>query len=616
MFKAFIFPSGVNREGTRYSRDNRWFDCDKVRFRQGLPEKIGGWENISNQTFLGVCRALFNWTTLSGANLVGIGTHLKYYVEQGGIYYDITPERSVVVLGNNPFSSSNGSTNVTVTHSAHGARDGDFVTFSNMVPFAGLDLNGEFEIEVINANSYRIQAPNSASSTTSGGGSAVNAGYQISIGNDILKPLFGYSAGPYGFGPYGIGEASEVRQRLWSQANFGQNLVFNYRGGPLFYWDATTGVGARGIFLSDLPGADDVPLVANYVLVSDFSRFVFAFGCDGSGGGNACPMRIRWSDQENVGMWRPSPLNQAGEIRLSKGTEIVTALQSRQEILVWTDAALYSLQFLGAPEVWGSQLVGEGVSILSPNSAAHSNGVTYWIGRNTFYRYDGTVTQLDCDLLQYVFDDFNFKQKDQVFAGKIERFNEIWWFYPSKNSLVVDKYVVYNHKENSWYHGNMSRTAWLDSQQKEYPMATTYNGKLLFHEVGCDDLEQSEPVPIKAFIETGDFSLEDGDRYMFIRKMLPDVSFVGSTANNPHLNISLTPRKDAGAPRGNPASVGGKSEGNVSRSKTVPVEEFTEQVNVRLRGRQMSMRIESDGLGVAWQLGKPRFDIKPDGKRG
>jgi hypothetical protein len=616
MLKSLILKPGVNRENTRYSTEGTWFECDKIRFRQGTPEKIGGWARLSANTYEGVCRSLFNWTTLGGQNLVGVGTHLKFYIERGGAYNDVTPIRESSAL-TDPFSTTLGSPVVTVTDASHGARTGDYVVFSGADVVAGLDLNEDFAITVVDDNTYTVLASGAADATVgAGGGATVTADYQIHVGAEIPEPIVGWGAGGYGLGAYGEGTSSIARMRLWSQANFGQNLVFTYRGGPLFYWSAADGLATRAIFLEDLPGADNVPQVANYVLVSDFSRFVFAFGCDGSGGSDACPMRIRWSDQENAGMWAPSALNQAGELRLSRGTEIVTAMQARQEILVWTDAALYSLQYLGAPDVWGSQLVGENISILSQNAAAYANGVAYWMGRETFYRYDGTVLPLPCDLRRHVFSDFNYLQEDQVFAGTVERFNEIWWFYCSAGSTMVDRYVVYNYLENVWYYGSLERTAWMDSPIRGNPMAATYANSLVYHEVGCDNLETSTPQPIPAFISSAEFDLDDGDSFMFIRRVLPDVTFEGSTSDAPALSLGFYPLKGSGSGFTDPRSVGGEPGATVSRFQVVPVETYTNQVFVRLRGRQMVIRVESTELGVTWQLGKTRLDMQPDGRRG
>jgi hypothetical protein len=619
--KKLAFKPGINREVTRYTNEGGWYECDKVRFRQGFPEKIGGWERISVSTFQGVCRSLSNWVTLGSINLIGVGTHLKFYLEQGGGYNDITPIRETTAAGDVTFAATNGSTTLTVTDTGHGAREGDFVTFSGAVTLGGNItanvLNAEYQIvSVLGANSYTITSTATANASDTGnGGTAVVGAYQIRTGEPYEVPLVGWNAGTWGAGVWGTGGVSTEVIRLWSQSNFGEDLIFGPRGGDIFYWDATNGVTTRAVYLNTLSGASDVPTKQNFTLVSDVSRFVFCFGVNSLGSATFDPMLIRWSDQEDPANWTPASTNQAGSIRLSKGTEIVTAKQARQEVLVWTDSSLYSLQYQGAPIVWGTQLVGDNISIASQNAVGFSGGVAYWMGKDKFYAYDGRTQTLPCDVRRFVFNDFNALQYDQVFAGTNEAFHEIWWFYCSANSQTIDRYVVYNYLEKNWYYGTMARTAWLDSGLREYPLATTYSYNLVNHEFGTDDNETGTPAAITATITSGQFDIDDGDRFAFIWRIMPDMTFDGSTADSPHASMSLLPLANAGSGYNNPTSEGGSNSGSVIRTATVPVEQFTEQVNTRVRGRQMSIKIESDSLGVKWQLGSPRVDMRPDGRR-
>ena len=614
MKKVQLKP-GVNRENTRYANEGGWYECDKVRFRQGTPEKIGGWQRFSADTFLGVCRSLFNWVTLGGQNLIGVGTNLKFYIERGGAYFDITPIRSSVTL-TDPFDTVDTETLVTVNDTAHDCLTGDFVTFSGATTVGGLDLNGEYEVTVIDADTFTIIASSPATSTVTGGGGTVTADYQINIGNEIAVPFAGWSAGAFGLGTWGFGGTTIVEMRLWSQSNFGEDLIFAPRGGGLFYWDASSGVTTRAINVSSLGGASDVPTVVNYAVVSDINRFVLAFGCNEIGSSVLDPMLIRWSDQEDAGMWTPSATNQAGSLRLSRGAQIISALQARQEILVWTDTSLYALQYLGAPEVWGAQILGDNISIAGPNSVVYANSIAYWMGRDKFYRYDGTVVPLPCDVRRYVFTDFNQGQYYQVFAGTNQSFNEVWWFYCSADSNEVDRYVVYNYVENLWHYGTLRRTAWIDAKLRDYPIAATYSHNLVLQEIGTDCNETGTAFPINAYILSSEFDMDDGDHFVLINRVLPDVTFEGSTADSPALTMTLLPLSNSGSGYNSPLSEGGNSSNAVTRTATIPIEKFTGQVFTRVRGRQFAMRVESTALGVSWQLGAPRLDMKLDGRRG
>jgi hypothetical protein len=614
--KKIALKSGVNRENTRYASEGGWYECDKIRFRQGTPEKIGGWQRISTTTFLGVCKSLWSWVTLGSLQLIGVGTNLKFYVERGGSYNDITPLRATVSL-TDPFETTVGSSIVEVTDAAGGYIDGDFVTFSGATAVGGIaadTLNQEYQISYTSGNSYTIDVGTNATSSVTGGGS-VSAAYQINIGPAFTIPLTGWGSSFWGSGTWGFGAESTESLRLWSQSNFGEDLIFGPRGGAIYYWDATNGTSSRGVLLSSLGGASGVPTVQNYILISDISRFVFCFGANPIGSATQDPMVVRWSDQEDATNWTPAATNQAGSLRFSRGTEIVTAAQSRQEVLVWTNSSLYSMQYVGAPEVWTAQLVGENISIASQNSVAYSNGVAYWMGRDKFYKYDGRTQPLICNLRKFIFDDLNPAQYDQVFAGTNESYHEIWWFYCSSNSTAVDKYVIYNYVENVWYYGTMARTAWLDSGLREYPLAATYSNNLVNHEIGVDDAETATPQAIHAFVASAEFDLDDGHQFMFIWRMLPDIRFDGSTAENPSAVMTLLPLANSGSGYNSPLSEGGSNAGTVIRTATLPIEQYTGQVNVRVRGRQLAIKVESTDLGVTWQLGVPRADMRSDGRR-
>jgi hypothetical protein len=608
--QKILFKPGVNRENTRYTTEGGWYDCDKVRFRQGTPEKIGGWQRISTNTFLGVCRSMWNWVTLQSENLLGLGTNLKFYIERGGEYYDITPLRTTTTLGADPFTG-NGTTTVTVTAPSHGGITGDFVTFSGVTGTYASILNAEFQITVTGVNTYTITTPSVIAAGVTGG-AAVSAAYQINVGPEIEVPLTGWGAGAWGTGTWGIGTPSTTQTaiRLWSQANFGEDLIFGPRKGGLYYWDNTTGVNTRAVALSSLSGASDVPVINNIVFVSDVNRFVFSFGCNDYGSSTIDPMLIRWSAQEDAVDWTPAATNQAGSVRLSHGSEIVAVVQARQEVVVFTDSSLYSLQYLGPPIVWGTQLLGDNISIVSQNAACIASGVVYWMGVDKFYAYDGRVQTLPCDVRRYVFSNFNASQAGQVFAGTNEGFNEVWWFYCSAGSTTVDRYVVYNYLERIWYYGTMARTAWLDSGLREYPMAATYSRNIVNHEQGLDDNETGTPAPILANISSSEFDIGDGHNFGFVWRMLPDITFENSTAGSPTVNMTLYGLYNSGS-----GSIDSAGQPVVKGSTYVITEEFTGQIYTRVRGRQMIFKVDSNTLGTTWQLGAPRIDIRQDGRR-
>ena len=624
---AIRFRPGINREQTQYTAETvgtntpgygitaGWYASQLVRFRQGFPEKMGGWTPVSTSVYLGVCRSLFNWSSLAGVTLVGVGTNLKFYIARGGGFYDITPVRQVSTL-TNPFTTVNLSTTVKVTDTANGVTAGDFVTFSGASTFNGVNMNGQFQVTgIVDVNNYTVTAKTAANSGGAGGGT-VTATYQINVGPAIEIPVTGWGAGTWGFGSWGTGSNIYVSLRLWSQSNFGQDLIFCPRGGGIYYWTYNANISAPAVNISTLSGASDVPIVANFVFVSDASRFVFAFGTNPLGGSTQDPMLVRWSDQESVTMWTPAATNQAGDIRLSRGSQIISCVQNRQEIVVFTDTSVYSFQYVGTPGVWGSNIIGDNISIMSQNAAILAAGVTYWMGIDKFYKYSGTVTTLRCDLREYIFANINQAQSQQIFSGTVEGFNEVWWFYCSGTSTTIDSYVVYNYQDDIWYYGSLGRTAWVDSTTLTYPLAATYDNTLVYQENGLNDNTTGTDNPIDSYISSAEFDIEDGDHFAFVKRILPDVTFRKSTASNPQVTMTLIPMQNSGSGYNNPQSQGGSNVATINRTATAPIEQFTGQVFIRLRGRQMIFKIEGNQLGLQWQLGTPRLDIQKDGMRG
>jgi hypothetical protein len=702
---------GINREGTTLANEGGWYECDKIRFRSGYPQKLGGWNPISSYTYEGVARALINWVTLRGYNLLGVGTNLKYYVESGGVYNNITPIRTTKVL-TNPFTTVSGSKTVTVTDIAYGGITGDFVTFSGASTVGGLNLNGEYQITYVTANTYTIQSATAASSSVAAGGGTVTAAYQINVGLATFSYLTGWGTGLWGgvitgaqqttlsasldssntniavvsttgfsnvtgtilidseLAKYtgntavlftgatrgangtiatthtantivynadmytGWGESATNTQgtqlRLWSQANFGEYLLINPRNGPLYLWiPSYTGAGVLSfgnpavLLSSSSSGAyetdADCPIVAAQIMVSDASRFVIAFGCNDYSQQLQDPMLIRWSGQESYSTWSPQATNQAGSYRLSSGSTIVTSIQTSKEILVLTDAAVYSMQYLGPPYVWGFNILSNNISIIGPNAIAAANNIVYWMGVDKFYVYTGRVETLPCALRQYVFGDINLTQNYQIFSGSNEGYSEIWWYYCSANSTTVDRYVIFNYLDKVWYYGSLGRSAWLDSPLRTYPMGATYQQTIVNHEDGNDDVEVSgTTLPINSYIQSSDFDIGDGHNFGFVWRIIPDLTFDGSdnpAPAKPSAVFTVRPRQAPGAPYGTSNTPTVQSTQSYAAQRNYEVQEFTQIVYTRLRGRQMAFKISSDTLGTQWQLGVPRIDIRSDGRR-
>ena len=704
------FRPGVNREGTTLANEGGWFECDKVRFRSGYPEKIGGWDALSYNTFLGVCRSLWNWVTLKGFNLAGVGTNLKFYIESGGAYYDITPIR-LTTTNTTTFTATNGSTTITVTDTgASSLQAGDFVTFSGAVSLGGnitaAVLNSEFQIQsVLSGTQYTITSSVAANASDIGdGGANTDAAYQISVGPAINTVGTGWGVPPWGgfipgtssstlnggidnsvttitvvststftasgaiwiageyitysgktstdftgcvrgadgttaaahtsgdlvsqstsFPGWGEGFASastaELQLRLWSQSNFGEDLLFAPRGGAIYLWQPGTGSTPAFGTRATLVSGTDVPSQVAEIMVSDATRIVIAFGSSEYGAyGSAVfdPLLVRWSAQENYLDWTPAATNQAGSYRLSHGSSIIGALQTRQEIVIWTDASVYAMQYLGPPLVWGFTLLADNISIASQNAMATAAGVIYWMGVDKFYVYSGRVETLPCSLRQYVFEDINRDQQEQFFAGVNEGYSEIWWFYCSANSDVIDRYVIFNYLDRVWYYGTMGRTAWIDSPLRQYPMAATETNLLVYHEAAVDDGSTNPPSPISSYIQSSDFDIGDGHNYGFVWRMLPDITFNGSTTpapGTPQVKFVVRPRQNPGSAYGVSPNPTIQSAQSYAGQQVYNVQEFTEIVYSRVRGRQMAFKIESDTIGTQWQLGIPRLDVRPDGRR-
>jgi len=769
------FRPGLNREGTDYSNEGGWYDGDKVRFRSGFPEKLGGWTQFSPSTFNGVCRSIWSWLdgdAGSGNTYVGVGTNTKYYIYFGGIYNDITPivqtdtlsnpistaystlnggintsvttltltsaasfpiNGGVILIGSEKiaYTSVSGSTltgltrgyngttaaahstgaavgcyTVQITDSGYSPGIGDFLIISGASAVGGITLSGEYTVTtLVSSTVFTVQATTASTSAATGGGT-VTVQYEYPIGLNVYTIGTGWGAGPWNAGSssdpwahgWGTAYSSGIGEqlRLWSNDNFGVDFVIAPRGGPIYYWQDSLGVSARAQAIKTLAntttaitdastfssgvssitvtaanapyiypymyitgvgipsgtyvapayvtGTTTVPITANttsassgnysfsyagafapvstyQVITSVIQEFVIAFGSNTYSPNNAGTefngMLVRWSDQANPYQWVPTVTNQSGEYLLTNGSFIMGARATRQEILVWTDSALYSMQYVGAPYIWGFQIMMDNITIMSPNCMITVNNVTYWMGRDRFYMYSGRVEVLPCALRQYIFDDINQSQAYQVFTGTNNAFNEIWWFYVSNSSggTQVDKYVVYNYLDRVWYYGTMNRSAWYQSGTQTYPIAADYNNRLLNHENGTDDVSTGIPVAIYSYAQSSDFDIGDGHNFGFVWRILPDINFNGSNVNDPYVTMTVRPRYNSGTPYGQADTPQVQSSQNYSIAPQYTIQQFTGQVYTRLRGRQMSFRIESDSLGVAWQLGSPRIDIRPDGRR-
>lgn len=697
------FKPGINRETTSYTNEGGWYDMDKVRFRFGLPEKIGGWQRQSNGYFLGTARALHPWAALDGSSYVGVGTNVKYYINEGGGFYDITPVRETTAAGSITFSASsttlsadvavdattiavtsasgfpaagvvqinsetiqyagvsgntltgclrgiNGTTaaahsntdavlcaTLIVTASAdHGLNNGDFVTFFDAVGLGGNItaniLNQEYEVfsvtssttflvnarevanlsNLANATSYTKQDVFANSSDSGNGGTGTYAAYQITIGLDTAVGGTGWGSSTWSRGTWGSSAALifDDTLRLWNQDNFGEDLIINPRDGGLYYWDKSNGLSARAVPLSSLPNANAAPTVAKQVLVSDQDRHVIAFGCDPEfNPGQQDPLLIRFSAQESPAIWNATATNTAGELRIGNGSEIITAIETRQQVIVFTDSSLHAMQFLGPPFTFGIGTISENITIISPNAAAAVEDNVFWMGKNEFYVYSGAVQRIPCTVRDYVFSNINENQLQKVTCSTNTAFSEVMWFYPSASSDECDRYVVYNYQQNIWYYGTLARTVWLDRGLDNYPIAAGTDQSLYYHEIGLDDGSTSPVSAINAYIESSQIDIGEGDSFAFITRLLPDLTFRNSTANAPTATFTIKTRNYPGG------QYLQSTASPVEKTASVPVEQFTEQVNLRLRGRSFAVRIESDETGVTWRLGSPRLDIQPDGRR-
>jgi len=619
------FRPGINRDQTNYTNEGGWYDCDKIRFRSGYPEKIGGWQVATPTRFFGVCRQMWGWVTSFRDNLLALGTNKKVYVEAGGNYFDITPIRATFTSPgtDNCISVTSGSTTVVFDVTGHGATTGSFVNISGVAgPIGGIpasDINGNREITVISANSFSIDVATAATSTaTNQGGTSITLAFEIEVSFAITTEGYGWGTSDWGREAWGSGSDAPIflQQRDWWFDNFDNDLVMNIRNGPIYYWvrgalaDPNTAFTTRAVALADMVGASDVPDLAMQTMVSQNDKHLLAFGCTPFGGGPADPLLIRWASQDNPLDWTPTPLNSSGFLRVSRGSQIIRALPTRQETLIWTDTHLYTLQFLGTLDVFGLQEYADNISIISPRAVISANNVTYWMGQDKFYAYTGRVETLPCTIRNYVFQNINTNQTDQIICGTNEEWNEIWWFYPTVDSNWNNRYVVYNYLEQIWYYGNMERTAWLDTPLRRYPQAACScnqddsTGRLFNHEDGVD----ANGEPMESFIESSDFDLNDGDQFMLTRRIIPDVNFQGSTAATPEVKLQIRTRNFPG----------GVATANATDTKPVieaQVGRYTDQVFIRARARQMALKLSSENLGVQWQIGSPRLDGREDGRR-
>ena len=617
-----VFNPGINREGTDYSNEGGWFDVNLVRFRKGYPEKFGGWTKNTPNSFLGTCRALHPWVALEGTKYLGLGTTWKYYIEEGSNFNDVTPIRTTTAAGDVTFAATDGSSTITVSDTAHGAVKNDFVTFSDAVSLGGnitADvLNQEYQIVSVTTDTYTITAKDTNgdtvtanSSDTGNGGSSTVGTYQINVGLDVYIPGTGWGLNGWGEGTFGSATALSVvnQLRLWTHDHFGENLIMNVRGGGIYQWTENNGTNTRAVDMSGISGANLVPTVGLQVITSEKDRHLIVLGADplNDAGtartGTVDPMLIAFSDQEDNLQFEPLITNTAGSLRLSSGSSIIGAVKSRQEILVWTDTALYSMQFVGPPFTFAVNLVNEGTGLVGPKAAVTAPSAIYWMGYNNFYSYNGSVQTIPCNVHNYVFNDINLVQSFKINAFTIADKNEVGWFYCSSSSDEIDRYVIYNYMENLWTYGQLSRTAWLDAGIENFPRAVN-GGYLYQQEIGFD--ADGSPMT-NVFIESSDFDIGEGDQFTFIRRIIPDFKFI-ENENNGSINIVVKTRNFPGD--------------SLTTNSTNEISETTQQAYVRGRARQMVLRFESnddadnDGnLGIGWRLGATRIDIKPDGRR-
>ncbi len=698
------FRAGINRDSTSYTNEGGWFDGDKVRFRNGLPEKIGGWTKYSDSQFVGTCRALHTWTALDNTNFIGIGTSQKYYLNSGGTYYDITPLRLTTGGGDVTFSATNGSSTITVTDTDHGANLNDFVTFTNAGTLGGnitADvLNQEYQIASVTAsNTYTITAKDTSGSTVTAnssdsgnGGSSTVGAYQINVGLDdnsygtgwgagiwggitgsaattavddgsgmtasatsvtvdssanfettgyllidseiiqytgktsttftgLLRGLFGTTAATHAddatvteaLGGWGMPATTNVAGALlrhWSHDNFGEDLVMNVRDGAIYYWDKSGGTSSRAVEISTLAGSTNAPTIAKKVIVSERDRHVLAFGCDSeTASGTQDPLLIRFASQESLTEWNALPTNTAGELRIGTGSEIVTAVQTKQQTLVITDVSVHALQFIGPPFTFGITEVGRNTTIISENAAVAVEESVYWMGYREFYVYNGRTQKLVCPVQDFVFSDLNRDQDTKIVAGQNSAYSEVWWFYPSSDATANDRYVVYNYEQNIWYYGTLARTAWVDRGVLLYPIAASTDNYLYYQEFGLDDGSQSPASGITSFIESSQVTIGDGDKFFFASRVIPDITFRESTNETPQVNLTLKARRFPGT------TYNQTDTSSVIQSASTPIELFTEKADIRLRGRSFALRLESTATGVSWRLGTTRVDLRQDGRR-
>jgi hypothetical protein len=614
-----VFRPGINRETTAYANEGGWFDCNLVRFRAGKPESIGGWTRYTRAQMLGTGRSLLTWTSLDGTIYTGMGTNLKYYVIRGGGLNDITPIRETTTAGEITFAATDGSAVITVSDTSNGVFLNDFVTFSGAASLGGnitaLILNTEHQVtRVVDADTYEITVSVAANASDIGdGGASVVGAYQINTGLDTSVFGTGWGTGAWSRGTWGSGSATTIpgaQLRVWSQDNYGEDLIICVQDGSIFYWDESGGLAARAVALEDLAGAQAAPTVAKTVIVSERDRHVIAFGCDPEADpGVQDPLIIRFSDQENPAEWRSLPTTTAGELRIGTGSEIIGAIQTKQQIIVFTDVSVHAMQYIGDPFTFGIQEVSSSVSIMSPNAMVAVGDVVFWMGKNEFYSYDGAVIQIPCDVKEYVFSGLNVAQQLKVYAGHSSSFSEVWWFYPSSSSQENDSYVVYNYEQKVWYYGTLSRTAWQDRNVLSFPTAISPDGYVYYQENGLDDGSANPPVALAPYIESSVVDMGDGDQFMFATRVIPDLTFRNSTNVAPTATLTLKARNFPGG------AYFATDSDPVVKTASHPVEQFTNQLFTRLRGRSISLRIESNQTGTAWRLGDPRVDLRTDGRK-